>query len=137
MSRNYPLKCSPKLSCKPGRGDKAGPGQATRNRGNAEPASVPRPGERETLGVCPREGCGGHIFMGNKGYGCSNYKLGCKFVIWKESLGKTLTPAMIRSLIGEGHTNKLKLTDRSGAPLEGCIVLRDRNTGQVDIEPIV
>jgi DNA topoisomerase-3 len=70
--------------------------------------------------------------MGNKGYGCSNYKLGCKFVIWKESLGKTLTPAMIRSLIGEGHTNKLKLTDRSGAQLEGCIVLRDRNTGQVD-----
>lgn len=99
------------------------------------PAPAAKPGERETLGFCPREGCGGHIFMGKKGYGCSNYKLGCKFVIWKESLGKSLTPAMIKSLIGKGQTNKLKLVDRSGAPLEGRIVLRDRSTGQVDIEP--
>ncbi|GAA3402719.1 DNA topoisomerase 3 [Paenibacillus hodogayensis] len=93
-------------------------------------------GERELIASCPGEGCGGHIFMGNKGYGCSNYKLGCKFVIWKESLGKTLTPSMIKSLIEKGRTSKLKLIDRSGAPIEGRIVLKDRNLGQVEIETV-
>lgn len=108
-------------------GDSAGAAE------RAAPAA--KTGERETIGSCPREGCGGHIFMGNKGYGCSNYKTGCKFVIWKESLGKTLTPSMIKSLIEKGRTNKLKLLDRSGAPIEGRIVLKDRNVGQVEIVP--
>lgn len=112
--------------------------RASRSRGgsSAAPSTAQAGGERETIAVCPREGCGGHIFMGNKGYGCSNYKIGCKFVIWKESLGKTLTPAMIKSLIEKGRTNKLKLIDRSGAPIEGRIVLKDRSLGQVEIETI-
>ena len=28
--------------------------------------------------------------MGRKGYGCSHYKEGCRFVIWKESFGRNL-----------------------------------------------
>lgn len=134
---------------KPARGARAGGGSArgvavsastaaeAEAAGQAAASSAPvKAGERETIGACPREGCGGHIFMGNKGYGCSKYKLGCKFVIWKESLGKTLTPAMIRSLIEKGRTGKLKLIDRSGSPIEGRIVLKDPNVGQVEIEPI-
>ena len=35
------------------------------------------------LGVCPR--CGGQIVEGKKGFGCSNWRSGCKFVIWKHS----------------------------------------------------
>lgn len=106
----------------------------TKPAGQSSPASA-KAGEREMIAPCPREGCGGHIFMGNKGYGCSHYKLGCKFVIWKESLGKSLTPAMIRSLVEKGRTNKLKLIDRAGAPIEGRIVLKNRDTGQVELEP--
>ncbi|MDF2660862.1 MAG: topoisomerase [Paenibacillus sp.] len=105
--------------------------------GSAQGASggaAAQTGEREYIADCPREGCGGRIFMGNKGYGCSNYKTGCKFVIWKQSLGKTLTPAMIKSLIEKGRTSKLKLVDRAGTPIEGRIVLKDRSIGQVEIE---
>ncbi|PYI53055.1 type IA DNA topoisomerase [Paenibacillus flagellatus] len=118
------------------------PARATRSAGGAAAsatatasAAAKAGGEREYIAACPREGCGGHIFMGNKGYGCSNYKTGCKFVIWKQSLGKTLTPAMIRSLVEKGRTGKLKLIDRSGAPIEGRIVLKDPNVGQVELEP--
>ncbi|MBM6927509.1 hypothetical protein H6B51_16720 [Pseudoflavonifractor phocaeensis] len=35
------------------------------------------------LGICPR--CGGKIVEGKKGFGCSNWRNGCKFVIWKKS----------------------------------------------------
>ncbi len=36
------------------------------------------------LGVCPE--CRGHILENSKGYYCSNWKQGCKFTIWKNSL---------------------------------------------------
>lgn len=86
------------------------------------------------IGPCPREGCGGHIFMGRKGYGCSNYKSGCTFVIWKESFGKTLTDPMVRTLIVKGKTSKLKLKKQDGEVYEARIVLQDRNKGGLTLE---
>jgi DNA topoisomerase-3 len=86
------------------------------------------------LGNCPRDGCGGVIFMGRKGYGCSHYKEGCTFVIWKESFGKSLTDAMVKSLIEKGKTNKLKLTGKDGEPMEGRIVLIDKKTGGLELQ---
>jgi DNA topoisomerase-3 len=121
-----------KTAFEPAAGAAARAGAAAAQAG----ASPARAGEREYIAACPRPGCGGRIFLGNKGYGCSNYKTGCRFVIWKRSLGKTITPAMIKSLVEKGRTNKLKLIDRSGAPIEGRIVLKDPNIGQVEIEPI-
>lgn len=38
---------------------------------------------RPSLGKCPR--CGSPVIEGKKGYGCSGWKNGCKFVIWKKS----------------------------------------------------
>ncbi|QSF42604.1 type IA DNA topoisomerase [Paenibacillus tianjinensis] len=86
------------------------------------------------IGACPRPGCGGTIFMGRKGYGCSHYKEGCKFVIWKENHGRTLTDAQVKALIEKGRTGKLKLTAEDGAPLEGKLVLANMDTGQLSIE---
>jgi DNA topoisomerase-3 len=77
----------------------------------------------------------GKSACGTRGSGCSNYKIGCNFVIWKKGLSKRLTPTTIKSLIEKWRTNKLKLIDRSGGPNEGRIVLMDRNVGQVTIEP--
>jgi DNA topoisomerase-3 len=88
---------------------------------------------RESITSCPRKGCGGHIIMGNKGYGCSHYKEGCTFVIWKLSFGKALTPAMVKALIEKGTTNKLKLINESGQVIEAKIVLKDTNTGNLAI----
>ncbi|WP_020431209.1 type IA DNA topoisomerase, partial [Paenibacillus riograndensis] len=86
------------------------------------------------IGACPRPGCGGMIFMGRKGYGCSHYKEGCKFVIWKETYGRTLTDAQVKALIEKGKTGKLKLTAEDGSPLEGKLVLKSSDTGQLGIE---
>jgi DNA topoisomerase-3 len=88
----------------------------------------------ETIGLCPREGCGGSIFMGRKGYGCTNYKTGCKFVIWKESFGKTLTDTMVRTLIEKGKTNKLKLKNEDATSYEARIILKDSQTGGLELE---
>jgi DNA topoisomerase-3 len=87
-----------------------------------------------TIGTCPRDGCGGTIFMGRKGYGCSHYKEGCTFVIWKESFGKTLTDTMVKSLIEKGKTNKLKLTDKNGEAKDARIVLVDKKTGGLELQ---
>jgi DNA topoisomerase-3 len=90
--------------------------------------------ENGTIALCPREGCGGQIFMGRKGYGCSKYKEGCKFVIWKISFGKTLTNSMIKTLIEKGKTNKLKLKSSDGRSYEARIMLKDTNTGGLELE---
>ncbi|MBB6672366.1 type IA DNA topoisomerase [Cohnella nanjingensis] len=83
---------------------------------------------------CPRPGCGGQIFMGRKGYGCSHYKTGCKFVIWKDSFGKSLTDAMVSSLIEKGQTGKLKFKDEHGASFDGRLTLADPATGALKLE---
>jgi len=106
--------------------------------GSAKPATAkvatpPKKLTRKSIIACPRAGCGGHIFMGNKGYGCSHYKEGCSFVIWKSSFGKILTPAMVKALIEKGTTSKLKLTNDAGQVIDAKIVLKDNNTGQLII----
>jgi DNA topoisomerase-3 len=84
--------------------------------------------------TCPRAGCGGSIFMGRKGYGCSHYKEGCKFVIWKESFGRSLTDSQVKALVEKGKTTKLKLELADGTPGEGRIVLSNVDTGELAIE---
>lgn len=72
--------------------------------------------------------------MGRKGYGCSNYAVGCKFVIWKQNYGRMLTDAQIRALIEKGKTGKMKLVLEDGSPAEGRLVLNSIETGELTIE---
>lgn len=83
---------------------------------------------------CPREGCTGQIIAGKKGFGCSRYKEGCSFVIWKTTFGKNLTPKMVKDLIVKGKTGKLKFKSKNGHPYEAKMILNDKNTGQVKLE---
>lgn len=105
---------------------------------NRQPEETGSPGKNDTvtgsIAACPRTGCGGTIFMGRKGYGCSHYKLGCKFVIWKTSFGKTLTDSMIKALIEKGKTNKLKLKNNDGSSYDAQLVLTDPNTGSLELK---
>ncbi|MEX2460411.1 MAG: DNA topoisomerase 3 [Paenibacillaceae bacterium] len=95
---------------------------------------LPIPLSRESIANCPREGCDGHIFMGNKGYGCSSYKEGCKFVIWKENFGKTISQAMVKMILEKGRTNKLKITNEAGQAIEARITMTNPNTGDLKLE---
>lgn len=51
----------------------------------------------EVLGICPL--CSANVIPGRKGYGCSKWKEGCTFVLWKEYEGVLLTPVHVQKLI--------------------------------------
>lgn len=55
---------------------------------------------------CPL--CGNNVRKTSWGYGCSNYKAGCKFGINQKICEKKLTDKQIEALILKGETNKIK-----------------------------
>ncbi len=72
---------------------------------------------RERLGKCP--GCGADVVEGEKGYGCSNWKSGCKFVIWKDdaflrSLKVTATRQTVEKLLEKGELYSSKFVSKKG-----------------------
>ena len=112
-------------------GGSAGAGEAARAPRETAAAAQAAPA---VIGACPRPGCGGQIFMGRRGYGCSHYKTGCSFVIWKESMGRMLSDAMVRSLIEKGKTSKLKFKTASGETYAARLLLANRSTGELALE---
>lgn len=90
--------------------------------------------EREVLGDCPVAGCGGRIIEGRKGYGCTNFKAGCKFVIWKEFAGKTISHAMLKSLLSGGKTQLLTFKDDRGGSFKARIVRSGPESAQLKVE---
>lgn len=51
----------------------------------------------EIYGSCPK--CKSTIIKGNKGYGCSKWREGCKFVLWREYRDIEFNEGQIRSLL--------------------------------------
>lgn len=91
-------------------------------------------GARVMLGGCPVAGCGGQIIEGRKGYGCSHFKSGCKFVIWKEFAGKNISHAMLKSLLTSGKTQLLTFKDDRGGSFKARIVRSGAESGQLRVE---
>ncbi|WP_211747833.1 type IA DNA topoisomerase [Paenibacillus sp. Marseille-Q4541] len=89
---------------------------------------------RTALGSCPRSGCGGQIIEGRKGYGCSHFKQGCGFVIWKEYAGKQISEKMLDSLLSKGKTQVLSFKDSRGTVTKAKITLNDPMTGKLSLE---
>jgi len=54
------------------------------------------------LGPCPK--CEGSIIEGKRGYGCSRWKSGCDFVIWKEQFGARLRESDLNALLTQRKT---------------------------------
>lgn len=59
-----------------------------------------------SIGNCPL--CNRPVIENKKGYGCSGYKEGCKFVIWKVVAGKKVSEAQAKNLIVNGKTGLIK-----------------------------
>lgn len=53
--------------------------------------------DESRLGECPR--CGRSVIEGNRGFGCSGWREGCTFVLWKEYKGAALSVGQIRELL--------------------------------------
>ncbi|WP_017755419.1 type IA DNA topoisomerase [Calidifontibacillus oryziterrae] len=71
----------------------------------------------EPLGKCPL--CGHSVIEGTKGYGCSNWRNGCKYVIWKNdkflvSMKKKPTKAMVKALLKNGVVQVKGLISKNG-----------------------
>ncbi|WP_102346489.1 type IA DNA topoisomerase [Bacillus sp. Marseille-P3661] len=73
--------------------------------------------ETEVLGNCPL--CQHAVVEGKKGFGCSNWKSGCKFVIWKNdkflaSMKKKPTKTMVKTLLKNGIVGVKGFTSKNG-----------------------
>ena len=58
------------------------------------------------LGNCPL--CGSEVVEQAKSYGCSGWKSGCKFAIWKTIAGKRITPRTAQVLLNARRSSLLK-----------------------------
>lgn len=113
-----------------GAGARTAAGRTAATAGTAAPPATPsRPAMREALGQCPRPGCGGRIIFGSTGYGCTHFRQGCTFVLWKDTgLGVNLNDTMVTSLLRTGQTSFYSETAGSGT-----LILQDAQTGKLSL----
>lgn len=75
------------------------------------------PDDVENLGPCPV--CGNPVVESEKSFGCSNWKNGCKFTIWKNdkyitSFGKKVSKEMVELLLKNGKVGFRNLKSKKG-----------------------
>ena len=82
-------------------------------------SAPPIPKEGELL--CPA--CGkGIVRFNDKAAGCSEYRSGCKFVVWRTMAEKRLTDNQIKLLITKGKTGVLKgFKSKEGNPFDAAL----------------
>lgn len=74
------------------------------------------------IGNCPK--CGRPVKENRKAYGCSGYKDGCDFVIWKTIAGKQITLGIAKVLLLKGRTGKLRgFKSKSGKEFSAILKL--------------
>ena len=131
---------SPRASSQPAtRGSPRGPAPSPDVRAAAPSnARSQRPPERATTAkrparrtaarteigelACPR--CHhGQLIAGARGWGCSRWRDGCRFVVWFETAGRRLTVTQLRDLVTRGTTRKARFRSDRGIELDGRLVL--------------
>lgn len=91
------------------------------------PERYRRSGSREPVGECPL--CHAPVVEGKNGYGCSAWKTGCKFVLWKTSKmpmlkNVTFSASDAKSLLAGKSVHKKKLQKKDGGTFEGDLLLK-------------
>ncbi len=96
----------------------------TRAASPAKTASrVPKAAKRDEAGPLPCPRCAGEVIAGARGWGCSRWKAGCKFVVWFETCGRKLTATQLRELVTQGKTRKATWRNSRGDAVPGRLVL--------------
>ena len=80
-------------------------------------SQVKLPDSAKVVGVCPE--CGNPVLETEKAFGCSNWKNGCRFTIWKndkfiESMGKKVSVEMVELLLKNGKVGFRGLVSKKG-----------------------
>jgi DNA topoisomerase-3 len=110
-----------------------------RSRTPVKPAARPRGAERRASATpvselsCPR--CRqGKLIAGNRGWGCTRWREGCRFVVWFETAGRKLSESQLRDLILRGKTRRARFRP-AGAEAEGRLVLEPAVDGGARFVP--
>lgn len=79
--------------------------------------NVQLPEGAEEIGKCPI--CGNSVIEGPKGFGCINWRNGCKYTIWKDdkyisSFGKKVSKEMVVLLLKNGKVGFKNLKSKKG-----------------------
>lgn len=93
---------------------------------------------KDPVGICPR--CGKPVVEGKKGFGCSGYKEGCSFCIWKEgkfgahkvlaASKKKITKTMAKKLLSDGKVFVDGLvSEKTGKTYGANITMNDTGNG--------
>ena len=100
-------------------------------RMEGEKLAAPERVSREPLGDCPK--CGAPVVQTKKAYGCSAWKSGCKFAIWKTVAGKRVSEVQAKQLLSQGKTGKLKgFKSKAGKPFAAALTLDDDKKVKLD-----
>ena len=87
----------------------------------------------ESVGICPI--CGNPVVENEKGFGCTNWKNGCNFTVWKDdkfisALGKKVTMQMVELLLKNGKVGFRNLKSKKGTTYSAYLkYVRDEKTG--------
>jgi DNA topoisomerase-3 len=82
--------------------------------------------QKDALGKCPQ--CAGDIREGKKSFYCSNYKGadgkdGCRFAIWKETAGASVTAEDAKLLLSGKQTKEKKCRSKEGKTFSASFAL--------------
>lgn len=94
---------------------------------------VELPEGTEEIGKCPI--CGNPVIEGTKGYGCTNWRNGCKFTIWKNdkfiaALGKKVSKEMVELLLKNGKVGFRNIKSKKGTTYSAYLrYVKDDETG--------
>ena len=77
----------------------------------------------DIIGACPL--CGGSVVRTRFGYGCDQYKEGCKFSVNNIILDRVISVSNIRLLLENGKTSKIEgfISKKSGKPFAAVLKL--------------
>ena len=85
------------------------------------------------LGPCPL--CGSDVIEQDRSYGCSGWRAGCKFAVWKTVAGKKVSARTVRTLLRKGRTPLLKgFTSKAGKRFDARLKL-EGGAVRFDFEP--
>lgn len=91
------------------------------------------PESKDSLGNCP--GCGHPVIEREKGFGCSNWKAGCKFTIWKDdrfltSLKVVPTRHTVMRLLENGEVYSTSFIGKNGKKFSAHLkYIKDPDSG--------
>ncbi len=79
----------------------------------------------DVVGKCPE--CGNDVIRGKYGYGCSNYKNGCKFRIGGIICKRVITPNHAKQLLTDGRTDKIDgFISKNEKPFSASLKMEDK-----------